>query len=248
MPISRTTPRRLPVEESEFELPPFPGFDKVGMRFLKELKADNSREWLTPERKEIYTNHLLEPMKMLLSELRGRFRDEGLPFTPSPRRDIFRLYRDTRFSKDKRPFKTHIGAAIPFAEEGKEGIGNYLHIEPGSCFYGGGAYFIDGPGLKRLRAAVAADHDHLREIIRDIEKNVGPLEGAKLKRGPVGFDRDHPALDLLLYTQMWASKSFPDKLAASRELVDWIVITTRQTAEFNGFLYEAIRGTESPLQ
>ena len=125
-------------------------------------------------------------------------------------------------------------------------VNPYIHIEPGECFYGGGAYFIDGLGLKRLRAAIDRDPDHLRSILRQVEKNVGPLQGEKLKRGPVGFEKDHPAMDLLLYTQMWVSQKFTDKLAGSRELVDWIVNKTRETAEFDAYLYEAIRGVEAP--
>jgi uncharacterized protein (TIGR02453 family) len=234
------------IEEPEFDLPPFPGFDRKGMTFLRELKANNDREWFTEERKAIYQDHLLEPMRMLLGELAARFREEGLPFMPSPKRGVFRIYRDIRFSKDKRPFKTHIAASIPYGNEPKEGIGNYLHIEPGGCFYGGGAYFMDGLGLKRLRAAIDRDPDHLRAIISELGRNVGPLQGERLKRGPAGFEKDHPAIDLLLYTQMWVSQKFPDKLAGSRELVDWIVNKTRETAEFNGYLYEAIRGVELP--
>lgn len=223
------------------DLPPFPGFDRKGLQFFKDLKENNNREWFTPERKKIFEDHLLEPMRLLLGELRARFREEDLNFSPNPKGGIFRIYRDTRFSKDKTPFKTHMGAMVPYANEGKEGVGNYIHIEPGACFYGGGAYFIESAGLRRLREKIANDPDRLRRIIKDVEKSFGPLQGEKLKRGPAGFDKDHPALDLLLYTQMWVSKSFPDKLATSRELVDWIVIKTRESAEFNTYLHEAIR-------
>ncbi len=227
--------------EIELDLPPFPGFDKTGFTFLKELKKNNDRAWFT-ERKDIYEAHLLEPMRLLLGELRGRFREEGLTFNPDPKRGIFRIYRDIRFSKDKTPYKTHLGATVPYADEGKEGVGNYIHIEPGGCFYGGGAYVVEPAGLRRLRLAVARDTARFRDILEQLQSQVGPLHGARLKRPPAGFDRDHPALDLLLYTQMWASASFSDTLAMSRELVDWIVNKTRATADFTAFLYEAIQG------
>jgi uncharacterized protein (TIGR02453 family) len=224
------------------DYPPFPGFDAVGFKFLRDLKRNNRREWLTPERKEIYRDHLLEPMKCLLAELRGRFASEGIPFTPDPKRGVFRIYRDTRFSKEKTPFKPNLGAAVPFDGEAREGVGNYIHIEPGDCFYGGGAYFIDGPGLKNLRAAIDRDPKKLRKIIRDLEERFAPVQGEQLKRKPAGYTEDHPAIDLLKYKQMWAGKSFPDELAGSRELVDWIVSMTQETTEFNRYLYEAIRG------
>lgn len=238
----RPASKKAPADDLVLDLPPFPGFDKAGFKFLKELKENNVREWLTPERKAIYQDSLVEPMRLLLGELALRFREENLPFSPNPKGSIFRIYRDTRFSKDKRPFKTNIGAIVPYKNEGKEGIGNYVHIEPGECFYGGGAYFIDSPGLRRLRTKISENPDELRRIIKKVEKELGPLQGEKLKRGPAGFDKDDPAMDLLLYTQMWIMKSFPDKLATSRELVDWIVIKTRETLDFNTYLYDAIKG------
>jgi uncharacterized protein (TIGR02453 family) len=238
----RPAAKKAPADDLAFDLPPFPGFDKAGFKFLKELKENNVREWFTPERKELYQNTLLEPMRLLLGELAMRFREEKLSYSPNPKGGIFRIYRDTRFSKDKTPFKTHVGAMVPYANEAKEGVGNYIHIDPGHCFYGGGAYFIESPGLRRLRTTISEDPDRLRRILKKLEKEFGGLQGEKLKRPPAGFDKEDPALDLLLYTQMWMSKQFPDKLATSRELVDWIVIRTRELNDFNTYLYEAIKG------
>jgi uncharacterized protein (TIGR02453 family) len=158
---------------------------------------------------------------------------------------MFRLYRDTRFSRDKTPFKTNIGAAIPYMGESKEGIGNYIHIEPGECFFGGGAYFIDSNGLKNLRAAIDRDPKKLRAILDDLAEHFGALQGEQLKRAPVGYDENHPAIVLLRYKQMWAGISFEDKLAGSRELIDWIVSNTQQIVEFNRYLHDAIRGVNA---
>ncbi len=224
------------------DYPPFPGFDELGLKFLRDIAVNNRREWLTEERKAIYRDHLLEPMKCLLAELRRIFAEEDLPFVPDPERGLFRIYRDTRFSKDKRPFKTHIGAAIPIAGEGREGLGNYLHIEPGQCFFGGGAYFIDSAGLKRLRYSIENDPQALRKILRQVERDFSPLKGERLKRAPAGYSEDHVSIDLLRYKQMFVDAKFPDELAESRELVDWIVTKTRESLDFNRYLYEAIKG------
>jgi uncharacterized protein (TIGR02453 family) len=229
-------------DSAEFDLPPFPGFGPEGLRFLRELRKNNDREWMTPERKRIYADHLQTPMQLLLEELRRRFLEEELPFAPDPKKGIFRLYRDTRFSKDKTPYKTHIGAAIPISGEGKEGLGNYIHIEPGNCFYGGGAYFIESAGLHSLRAAIDRDPNELRDILEELDGEFGELEGERLKRNPTGYPADHPAIDLLKYKQMWISKTFPDTLATSRDLVDWIVIRTRELTRFNSYLRGVIRG------
>lgn len=245
---SSRSPRRPAVIGSEsadagaFDLPPFPGFSTEGLKFLRDLKKNNNREWMTAERKAIYTDHLQLPMQLLLEELRRRFLDEDLPFTADSKKGIFRLHRDTRFSKDKTPYKTHIGAAIPVAGEGREGLGNYIHIEPGACFYGGGAYFIEGPGLHALRAAIDRDPTELRDILSELAGEFGELQGEQLKRNPTGYAIDHPAIDLLKYKQMWLSKTFPDSLATTRDLVDWIVIRTRELTRFNRYLYSVIRG------
>jgi uncharacterized protein (TIGR02453 family) len=244
---SSRTPKRLPagaelLDAGGLDSPPFPGFSREGFRFLRDIKKNNDRAWMTPERKRIYTDHLQLPMQLLLEELRQRFEEENLPFAPDARKGIFRLHRDTRFSKDKKPYKTHIGAAIPIRGEGKEGLGNYLHIEPGGCFYGGGAYFIEGPGLHALRAAIDRDPSELREILAELREEYGELEGEQLKRNPTGYPIDHPAIDLLKYKQMWMSKTFPDELATSRDLVDWIVIRTRELTRFNLYLHGVIRG------
>lgn len=227
--------------EDELEYPPFPGFDKEAFSFLRRLKRNNVREWLTPERKAVYRTHLLEPARQLLSELRSRFAAEGLPFTPDPKSGIMRLYRDTRFSRDKTPFKTALSATIPYQGEGKDGVGNYLHIEPGACFYGGGAWAVESVQLKRLRAAIDRDPKKIRSIIARVEKKVGPIEGESLKRPPAGFDPDHPAIDLLKMKQMFVSRRFDDELACSPKLVDWIIATTAHSNEFNTYLYDAMR-------
>lgn len=227
---------------SDDDYPPFPGFDTAGLKFLKDVKKNNTREWLTEERKGIYRDHLQDPMRCLLAELRRIFQEESIPFVPDPAKGMFRLYRDTRFSKDKRPFKTHIGAAIPFTDESRIGVGNYIHIEPGTCFYGGGAYLMESAGLKRLRHTIDGDPEALRAILRQVEQAFGPLDGEQLKRTPAGYSEDNPAIDLLRYKQMWVSVKFTDELAGSRDLVEWIVTKTRDSLEFNRYLYEAING------
>lgn len=234
-------PTRAPSPIDELEHPPFPGYDRAAFTFLKQLKRNNTREWLTPERKETYRVHLLEPTRVLLGELRVRLAAEGLPFEPDPKTSILRLYRDTRFSSDKRPFKEFIGATVPFAGEKREGIGNYLHIEPGKCFYGGGAWAVDAAGLKRLRAAIDRDPDRLRGILERLAKSFAPVEGEALKRAPAGYDETHPAIDLLRMKQMFTTRHFDEPLACSPGLVDRLVEMTAHTREFNQYLIDTMR-------
>lgn len=237
--IRRTS--RGPSPLDELDHPPFPGFDREGFRFLRELKRNNDRAWLTPERKALYQDHLLEPARQLLGELRIRFAAEGLPFSPDPKTGVLRLYRDTRFAKDKRPFKTFVGLTVPFEGEGREGIGNYIHIAPAECFYGGGAWAVEPVQLKRLRAAIDRDPERIRKVLERLAKSFAPVEGESLKRAPAGFAESHPAIDLLKMKQMFATKRFDDSLAQSPELVDRLVEMTAHTLEFNRYLIDTMR-------
>src|SRR2546430_17590325 len=97
-------------EGSLDDYPPFPGFDEEAFKFLRDLKRNNRREWMTTQRKEIYQLHLLEPTRCLLSELRERFITEEFPFFTAPKRSILRIYPDTRFPQAQPPFQTNLGS------------------------------------------------------------------------------------------------------------------------------------------
>jgi uncharacterized protein (DUF2461 family) len=101
---------------------------------------------------------------------------------------------------------------------------------------------MDSDGLKNLRSAIDRDPRQLRSILRELEDHFSPVQGEQLKRAPAGYPEDHPAIDLLRYKQMWAGVDFDEKLAGSRDLIDWIVDMTRRTVAFNSYLYRAIRG------
>lgn len=225
-----------------YDYPPFPGFDAEAFDFLRQLKKNNDREWLTPERKKVLEDHVMFPMRALLADLGRRSIDAGLEYRPDPKKGIFRIYRDTRFSKDKVPFKTNIGATLPFSDEVKKGVGCYIHFEPGECFFGGGAYFMEGPEQKNFRAAIDADPDTLRKIIRKVEKKFGEVRGEQLKRPPAGYAADHPAIDLLRYKQLWTSRKLTDEEMASPKLAAQLFGYAKDLHEFCAWLDNAIKG------
>ncbi len=230
------------MELSLYDYPPFPGFSEKGMTFLRQLKKNNRREWLTDERKGVLKEELMFPMETLLAELGRMSREKGLHWNPDPKKGIFRIYRDTRFSKEKKPFKTNIGATLPYADEPKKGIGGYIHIEPGASFFGAGAYFLEGEGLKNLRRSIEADPERLRRLMSEIEETFAPVQGEQLKRAPGGYDPDHPAIDLLRYKQLWTMKKLPDELVASPDLAPELFRQSMLLHEFCGWLYEGVRG------
>lgn len=225
------------------DYPPFPGFEPEAFEFLRKLKRNNRREWLTDERKKELENHLMFPMRTLLAEIGERSHKAGLEYNPDPKKGLFRIYRDARFSKDKSPFKTNIGATIPFAGEAKKGVGCYIHLEPGDSFFGGGAYFMEGAELKNFRQAIDADPDRLRKIIRNVEKKFGEVRGEQLKRPPAGYDADNPALDLLRYKQLWTMRPLSDEEMMRPDLAKKLFGYAKDLHEFCGWLHEAIRGS-----
>jgi len=229
------------MSDTLYDYPPFPGFDAAAFSFLNRLKRNNRREWLTPERKKEMEDHLIFPLRSLLADVGRRCVDAGLDFRVDPKRGIFRIYRDVRFSKDKKPFKTNIGGVLPYADEPKKGIGGYIHIEPGRCFFGAGGYFISGEELKNFRRAIEADPDRFRTILDNVESNFGEVHGERLKRAPAGYDVGHPAIDLLRYKNLWTSRQLSDDEMKSPDLSVRLLEHLRNLNELCEWLYSATK-------
>jgi uncharacterized protein (TIGR02453 family) len=142
-----------------------------------------------------------------------------------PKKNIFRIYRDTRFSKNKTPYKTHVAAVFHPRGHWEESAGFYLHIEPDAVYAGGGMYMPDGQQLKKLRRAIDARSEEFLGIVRkkSFISTFGALEGNKLQRAPLGYKPDHPMIEWLKYKQFFAGiewkvetsyrEDFPDAVA-----------------------------------
>jgi uncharacterized protein (TIGR02453 family) len=149
------------------DAPAFAGFRPQALQFLTDLAEHNDRAWFQPRKAE-YERLLKQPMEGLVAALDERFAARGVPLQADPRRAVFRIYRDTRFSKDKSPYKTNIGAVIPWVEgssdagEGGDHNGAYLHFQPGNHFAGGGMHMPDKARLDALRRAIVEDPERVR--------------------------------------------------------------------------------------
>jgi uncharacterized protein (TIGR02453 family) len=208
----------------------FTGFQPDAIQFLVDLALNNERDWFQPRKAE-YERLLKEPMESLVAALVDRLRARDVPLEADPRRAVFRIYRDTRFSKDKSPYKTNIGASIPWVEEapggeGVHGLGAYLHFQPGEMFVGGGMYMMERPRLEAFRRAVVEDTDRVLAAVEDprFVKTFGGVHGHEsLKRVPPGYPADHPQAELLkakdvtfgrhLDDDEFLSPALPDTLA-----------------------------------
>jgi uncharacterized protein (TIGR02453 family) len=186
----------------------FKGFSREGMQFLVDLAGNNDRSWFTP-RKDQYERLLKEPLEALCVALQERFEARGLPLRADPKKSPFRIYRDVRFSKDKSPYKTNLGADFPYvdphagaADAGPHGgAGGYLHISPAESFAGGGMWHPEPARLAAFREMVNKQPESVLAAIEEpgfVARFKGiNSDGEQLKRVPGGYWPDHPHAELL---------------------------------------------------
>lgn len=179
------------------------------LKFLNDLNENNNREWFDQNRKvyEETKQKFLAITEMLNNEIR-QF-DDSMPLE-DPKKFMFRIFRDVRFSKDKRPYKTNYGSFIKPGGKNEPGGGYYIHLEPDSCFIGGGIYMPQGDVLKKIRTAIYEAPEELLEIIneKNFKKQYGSLWGDQLKTAPRGFPKDWEHIELLRYKSFIGSKTF----------------------------------------
>jgi len=213
-------------------------FTRKTLAFLRSLKRHNDREWFR-SRKDQYETHVRGPMVELLARLADDFRTFAPELVSDPRVSLYRIYRDTRFSGDKQPLKTHIAAHFPargFARH--EGAGLYLEIAPAWVWIGGGIYRPSSPDLRAIRAHVASHHRTLHRIVTApaFHRAVGQLEGEQLSRVPRGYLKDHPAADYLRFKQFLAGCEYDAEFAHSPRFYREVLAVFRAVAPLVRFL------------
>jgi uncharacterized protein (TIGR02453 family) len=223
--------------------PPFEGFPKEGLQFLKKLKRNNNRTWFEGHKHE-YEDFLKLPMQSFIFSLQPYFQSFAPEFDLSPKRSIFRIYRDIRFSNDKTPYKTHIAAhfVLRGKEKGFVGSGYYFHIEPGEVFIGGGIYMPESDQLKGIRKAIVLHPEEFLSILNDrkFKKQFGELEGNRLQRIPKGYDETHPMAEWLKLKQFFVGKSLAESSCYKASLVETIAAVCKDAAPLVKFLNRAV--------
>jgi uncharacterized protein (TIGR02453 family) len=215
-----------------------PRFSAETLRFLRALKRNNRREWFNAHRDD-YETYVRQPMTAIVERLAIDFRAFAPELIASPKVSMYRIYRDTRFSENKTPYKTHIAAVFPTRGLLKhEGAGVYFHVSPDEVWIGGGMYAPDAPQLHSVREHIAANLRKLRAIVESpgFRKQLGTLEGEKLKRVPRGFPTDHPAAEHLKFRQFLAGAEFPASLATSPKFYDTLLTVFREVTPLTRFL------------
>jgi uncharacterized protein (TIGR02453 family) len=219
-------------------------FSPALFSFLRELRENNDREWFKANR-ERYEEAVLEPALEFIADFAPRLREISPHFVADPRPvggSLFRIYRDTRFAKDKSPYKTFTG--IQFRHELGRDVhapGFYLHLEPGQVFAGAGVWHPDAEALGRIRDAIVADPDRWTKVVRERRfAELFRLEGDALKRPPAGYDSAHPAIDDLKRKDFIAVAPMADRRATSAGLDDELAGMWLTAAPFVHFLCDAV--------
>jgi uncharacterized protein (TIGR02453 family) len=208
----------------------FTGFKPEAIQFLADLAANNDRAWFQPRKAE-YERLLKEPMEELCVALEAEFRARDIPLHADAARSPFRIYRDTRFSKDKSPYKTHVAASFGWAGDGVDAAtgrshtenvhasGGYFHLQPGEIYVGGGVWHPDKEWLTAFRERVVDDYDGFRDLVEApaFKQTFGEVgdDGESLKRVPPGFPPDHPAADILRKKNLTFGRRLSDAEAMS---------------------------------
>lgn len=225
-----------------------PYFRPEALTFLRNLARHNDRAWFTP-RKPVFEAELKEPM---LAAIR-KITEAMLSFAPNHVRPaekcIFRIYRDTRFSSDKRPYKTHVAAWWTHQGLGKtSGAGYYFHVSPKELIIAAGSYMPEKEQLAAIRHWLLDNHGDFRKLIRSpkVRRTFEEFEGNALTRPPKGFPKDHPALDLIQCRQWGLAATLPASEALKPSLSATIIRHFRIAAPIVDALNTPIAAAQPP--
>jgi uncharacterized protein (TIGR02453 family) len=212
--------------------------------FLRQLAANNTREWFTAN-KERYLDDVRDPLLQFVAAFAPRLGKISRHMIADPRPvggSLFRIHRDTRFSRDKRPYKTQAGMSFRHAA-GRDVHGPvfYLHLEPGGVFMAAGMWHPEPEILKRVRDAIVADPKAWQGIrkSRALALDDGH-EGDRLKRAPQGYDPQHPFADDLKRKSFTASTPFTEAQACAPDFLERFAKACRQKAPLMQFLTGAV--------
>jgi uncharacterized protein (TIGR02453 family) len=219
-------------------------FSLKSLQFLEELREHNQREWFERNRAR-YETQLRDPFLNLIADLAAPLKRISPDFVADPRPtggSMMRIYRDIRFARDKRPYKTSLAAHFRYAK-GKDGAtpAYYLHVEPGRSMIGGGLWRPSAFALGKVREAIVAEPESWRRVTSgaDFCSSCG-MTGESLKKAPRGYDPSHPLIEDLKRKDFAVSSALNDGQVTSPELFEAITDAFRIAAPFVEFLIKAV--------
>lgn len=220
---------------------------KESLKFLEDLKKNNQRDWFlaNKSRYESYKKEYYHLTQSFLDEMKSK--DHSLDHL-EVKNCVFRINRDIRFSKDKSPYKTHMGIWLSAGTKNTNLSGYYVHIEKGASFIAGGVYSPENTDLKKIRKEIAFFYDELEEITAD--KNFRSVFGEldknnALKMAPKDFEKDHPAIEFLKLKSFTASAKIDDTAITDKDFVKKTAAKLILLKPMNAFLNRALTSDES---
>lgn len=204
---------------------PRASFLPPALKFLRGLERNNRREWFEP-RKQEFERELKYPMLEIVGQVTAAMVDFAPAHVRPPQKCMMRIYRDTRFSTDKSPYKRQVAAWWSRAGlEKTSGAGFYLHISAEEVVIAAGVYMPERDQLLAIRSFLLQHHDEVRQLLQDkkLRRSMSSFEGIPLTRPPKGFPKEHPAMDLILCRQWGLSATLPAEAALDSNFVREIV-------------------------
>jgi uncharacterized protein (TIGR02453 family) len=223
----------------------FKGFPKDFFAFFRELKTHNERAWFE-DNKQRYRDSVQAPMSAFIEAMVPRMKKISKHFVCDPRPNggsMFRIYRDMRFAKDKRPYKEN--AACHFRHASGRGVhapGFYMHFAPDEVLFGGGSWMPEPDALAKIRGAIAGKPTAWKKVVGDpaFRKQFDGVQGDALSRPPRGFEHDHPLIDDIKKKSFFALRREGVTLAQSSQLVGAVADTFRAASPLMKFLCGAL--------
>jgi uncharacterized protein (TIGR02453 family) len=215
-------------------------FGKSMFDFLKDLAAHNDRAWFAAN-KERYERDVRDPFLEFIANAGTPLRklSKNLVADPKPTGgSMFRIYRDTRFSKDKSPYKTNVAANFRLGKKDSSGPGYYLHIEPGESFIGGGIWQPDPELLSNIRHRIIEKPAEWKKVRAKVSEH-----GDTLKRPPAGFDPAHPMIDDIKRKSFTGGTSLSDKQVLSSDFMTTFIKSCKDIEPLMKFLAGAAGST-----
>lgn len=217
------------------------------LQFLYELSQNNNRDWFEKNKKRFEAT-VKKPFEALVGEVIGKLKTLEPGFQIQPRDCIFRIFRDTRFSADKTPYKTHMAAV--FTHKGRQSFtdpGYYLHMEFGTLSIGGGAYFLDKEPLHKVRAAIAQDPDAFKELLNapDFKSKYGEIKGDKNKVLPAEFKEAAKKEPLIANKQFYFMADMDPEICLQPDFSDFILDYFKAGKGLNDYFRQVLQ-TGSP--
>ncbi len=204
-------------------------------QFLHQLKANNNREWFAMHKKAFQVEE-----QLVKTFFMGIYTDLQ-KIDNLDKMQVFRIYRDVRFSKDKSPYKNHFSVGFNRCKPLLRG-GMYLHIEDNASFVGGGFWEPNAADLFRIRKEIETDASELRAIIseKNFENHFQTLQGEELKTAPKGFDKAHPAIDLLRKKQFLLTRNFTNEEVLSPKFQSEVIASFKAMRPFFDYMSDVL--------